>query len=255
MSSMFDLSGKTSVVTGGNGGVGLAFCRGLVRAGGRVAIWARNNKKNADAVAELRDMGGDVEAFVCDVTDENQVVATFAETLKRFDKVDACFANAGGAGFRGMAHLTSREDWLATIDLNLMSVVHTFAPVTEHMLSRGDGGKLVVTSSVAALLGTGGAAGYSTTKAAVRGLVQALAIELGQGGIQVNAVLPGFIKTEMSVQTSAAFQDACRRRSAIGRIGQLRDMEGIAVFLASDYSDFMTGQSIIMDGGHTIHPM
>ncbi|MEO1041025.1 MAG: SDR family NAD(P)-dependent oxidoreductase [Pseudomonadota bacterium] len=252
---MFDLSGKTAIITGGNGGVGLAFGRGLVKAGGSVAIWGRNTTKNSDAAAELRDMGGDVEAFVCDVTDENQVAEAFEETIKRFGHIDACFANAGGGGFRGMSHQTKRETWLETIDLNLMSVVQTFAPVTEHMLARQKGGKLIVTSSVAALLGTGGAAGYSTTKAAVRGLVQALAIELGQAGIQVNAVLPGFIETDMSVQTSAAFQDACKRRSAIGRIGELRDMEGIAVFLASDYSDFMTGQSIIMDGGHTIHPM
>lgn len=154
-----------------------------------------------------------------------------------------------------MSHMTSREDWLATIDLNLMSAVHTFAPVTKHLLERGEGGKLIVTSSVAALVGTPTAAGYSTTKAAVRGLVQALAMELGQAGIQVNAILPGFIETEMSLQASQAFQDAAKRRSAIGRIGVLEDMEGIAVFLASKNSDFMTGQSVILDGGHTIHPM
>ena len=89
----------------------------------------------------------------------------------------------------------------------------------------------------------------------MRGLVQALALELGQAGIRVNAILPGFIETEMSLNTSKAFQESARRRSAIGRIGTLEDMEGIAVFLASKQSDFITGQSIIMDGGHTIHPM
>lgn len=252
---MFDLTNKVSIVTGGNGGLGLAYGRGLVKCGSRVAIWGRDEAKNAAAVAELKALGGDVEAFVCDVTDEANIATAFEQTIQRFGSVHACFANAGGGGFRGMSHSTSRSDWLKTVDLNLMSVVHTFAPVTEYMLKHETGGKLVVTSSVAALIGTGGAAGYSTTKAAVRGLVQALAIELGQAGIQVNAILPGFIETEMSLQTSEAFQSAARRRSASGQIGQLEDMEGIAVYLASEQSNFMTGQSVVLDGGHTMHPM
>ncbi len=252
---MFDLTGKVALVTGGNGGLGLAYGRGLVKAGAAVAIWGRNPDKNTAALDELRAMGGDVEAFACDVTDEEQVKSSFAATLDRFGKVDVCFANAGGGGFRGASHKTSRADWLGTIDLNLMSVVHTFSSVSEHLLSRKAPGRLIVTSSVASLVGTGGAAGYSTTKAAVVGLIQALAVELGTAGIRANAILPGFIETEMSLDTSQAFQDAARRRSAIGRIGTLEDMEGTAVFLASDESDFMTGRCMILDGGHTIHPM
>ncbi len=252
---MFDLSGTVALVTGGNGGLGLAYGRGLVKAGAKVAVWGRNEEKNAAAVAELRELGGDAEAWACDVTDEDEVKARFADTLERFEHVDSVFANAGGGGFRGASHKTSREDWLGTIDLNLMSVVHTFSAATEHMLARKKGGRLIVTSSVASLVGTGGAAGYSTTKAAVVGLVQALAVELGAAGIRANAILPGFIETEMSLDTTQAFQDAARRRSAIGRIGTLKDMEGPAVFLASRESDFMTGRCLILDGGHTIHPM
>lgn len=252
---MFDLSGDVAIVTGGNGGVGLAFARGLVKGGAKVAIWGRNAEKNAKAMEELTALGGEAETFICDVTDEAQIASAFDATIARFGKVDSCFANAGGGGFRGLSHQTNRKTWLDTIDLNLMSVVQTWAPVTEHLLERGDGGRLIVTSSVAALMGTGGAAGYSTTKAAVLGLVQALAVELGRSGIRVNAILPGFIETEMSLTTSQAFQDAARRRAAIGRIGTLEDMEGVAVFLASKHSDFMTGQGIVMDGGHTIFPM
>jgi len=252
---MFDLTGHVAIVTGGNGGVGLAFARGLVKCGAQVAIWGRNDTKNNVAVAELKALGGDVEAFRADVTEPDQVEAAFEATLARFDKVDSCFANAGGGGFRGLSHKTDRQTWLDTIDLNLMSVVQTWAPVTDHMMKRGEGGRLIVTSSIAALMGTGGAAGYSTTKAAVLGLVQGLAVELGQAGIRVNAILPGYIETEMSLNTPQAFQDAARRRAAIGRIGTLEDMEGVAVFLASKHSDFMTGQGIVMDGGHTIFPM
>ncbi len=253
--SMFDLTGHVAIVTGGNGGVGLAFARGLVKCGAQVAIWGRNETKNKNAVDELRALGADVEAFIADVTLPDQVEAAFEATLSRFGKVDACFANAGGGGFRGLSHKTDRQTWLDTVDLNLMSVVQTWAPVTDHMMQRGQGGRLIVTSSIAALMGTGGAAGYSTTKAAVLGLVQGLAVELGQAGIRVNAILPGYIETEMSLNTPQAFQDAARRRAAIGRIGTLEDMEGVAVFLASKHSDFMTGQGIIMDGGHTIFPM
>lgn len=252
---MFDLSDNVAIITGGNGGLGLAYGRGLVKAGCRVAIWGRNADKNAAAVDELRKLGGEAESFVCDVTNKAQTQSVFAETLDRFGQVDICFANAGGGGFRGMSHMTSREDWLSTVDLNLMSVVHTFAAVTDHLLVRKAPGRLVVTSSVAANVGTGGAAGYSTTKAAVKGLVQALAVELGPAGIRVNAIMPGFIETEMSMSASQAFQDMARRRSAIGRIGELEDMEGIAVFLASRESDFMTGQSVVLDGGYTIFPM
>ncbi len=252
---MFDLSEKVAIVTGGNGGLGLAYARGLIKQGCHVAIWARNESKNASAVNELEKLGGKVKAYACDVTDVDDVQLAFNQTIEDFDSVDICFANAGGGGFRGLSHQTNRATWLDTIDLNLMSVVQTWSPVTEYLVSRGRGGKLIVTSSVAALLGTAGAAGYSTTKAALRGLVQALAIELGAAGIQVNAILPGYIETEMSLQTSDAFKDACRRRAASGQIGTLGDMEGIAVFLASQQSNFMTGQSIVMDGGHTIHPM
>lgn len=252
---MFDLRETVAIITGGNGGLGLSYGRGLVKAGAKVAIWGRNPEKNAVAVAELKEMGGDVASFECDVTSEDNISKAFADTLARFDKVDVCFANAGGGGFRGASHTVGRQAWLDTVDLNLMSVVQTWAPVTEHLLARKNGGRLIATSSVAALVGIGGAAGYSTTKAALSGLVQALAMELGQAGIRVNAILPGFIETEMSMSTSDAFRDACKRRSAIGRIGLLEDMEGIAVYLASKESDFMTGQCVVLDGGHTIHPM
>lgn len=252
---IFDLSNHVAIVTGGNGGLGLAYCRGLVKAGAKVAIWGRNEGKNATAENELKAMGGDAEAFACDVTDESAVTEAFAKTLERFGRVDSCFANAGGGGFRGPSHKVGRDPWLGTIDLNLMSVVQTWAPVTEYMLEHKVPGRLVVTSSIASLLGTGGSAGYTTTKAAVNGLVQALSVELGQAGIRVNAILPGFIETDMSLNTSKMFQDTARRRSAIGRIGELEDMEGIAVFLASKESDFMTGQGVVLDGGFTVFPL
>ena len=251
---MFDLNGHVALVTGGNGGIGLAFARGLVKSGASVAIWARNEDKNATALAELRELGGKAEAFVCDVTDESQVNDTFAATVAHFGKVDSCFANAGGAGVRGPLHQIDDASWKNGLDLNLNSVVNTFRPTIAHLLERKAPGKLVVTSSVAALMGMPAAASYSATKAAVVGLIRSLAVELGQAGITANAVLPGYVESDLTADTPQAFKDAARRRSCVGRVGRVEDMEGVAVFLASRHSDYMTGHSLVMDGGHTIHP-
>ncbi|MBO6504294.1 MAG: SDR family oxidoreductase [Kordiimonadaceae bacterium] len=252
---MFDLTGKVALVTGGNGGIGLAFAKGLLKAGAKVAIWGRNESKNEAALKELAALDGDAAAFVCDVTNTDSVATAFAETMERFGQIDSCFANAGGSGARGLLHELSADDWSAVVDLNLTSVVNTYQPVIKQLIERGAPGKLVVTSSIAAHLGIGNGAGYSATKAAVSGLTRALAVELGRSNIQVNAVLPGFIETEMSLKTPQYFQDSARRRTASGVIGTLEDMEGIAVFLASSESNYITGQEIIIDGGQSIFPM
>ncbi len=251
---MFDLSGHVALVTGGNGGLGLAMAKGLVKAGASVAIWGRNAQKNEDAIAALRGLGGDVEAFACEVTDASQIEAAFERTLSRFGKVDSCFANAGGSGPTGMLHKLSDDQWSGVMDLNLNSVVLTYKAAIAHMLERKQGGKLIATSSVAANLGMPFHAGYSTTKAALLGLTRSLAVELGRANIQVNAILPGYIATEMSIDTSQAFQDAAKRRSAAGEVGRLEDMEGIAVYLASTESRFMTGHGLVIDGGQSIFP-
>lgn len=252
---IFDLSGHVALVTGGNGGLGLAMARGLIKAGAAVAIWGRNTAKNAEAVAALTAAGGEAAAFACDVTDRASCEVAFAQTLARFGRIDSCFANAGGSGVRGAFHEQSIEDWRSTHALNVESVVTTFQLAIAHWLDRGTPGKLIVTSSVASMIGLPMASGYCATKAAVQGLVRALAIEYGRAGIRANAIVPGFIETEMSLDTPKYFQDGCRRRAASGEIGQLADMEGVAVFLASDESRFMTGQCLVLDGGHTIFPL
>jgi NAD(P)-dependent dehydrogenase (short-subunit alcohol dehydrogenase family) len=252
---MFDLTNHVALVTGGNGGLGLAMARGLVKAGASIAILGRNANKNAAAVAELTALGGNAAAFECDVTDRASCEAAFAATVERFGKVDSCFANAGGSGVRGPFHRLSDDDWASTNALNVGSVITTFQIAIRHWLERKAPGKLIVTSSIAGLMGIPQSSGYSMTKAAVQGLIRSLAIEYGRAGIQANAILPGFIETEMSLDTPQYFQDGCKRRAASGEIGQLEDMEGIAVYLASRESRFLTGQCIVLDGGHTIFPL
>jgi NAD(P)-dependent dehydrogenase (short-subunit alcohol dehydrogenase family) len=255
MQNLFDLEGHVALVTGGNGGLGLAMAKGLIKAGASVAVWGRNVDKNAAAVAELTALGGHARSFVADVTDPASSAEAFDETIEVFGHIDSCFANAGGSGVRGPFVDLGRDAWLQTNELNVLSVIDTFQLATRHWQERQTGGKLVVTSSVAAMLGLPNSAGYCMTKAAVTGLVRSLAVELGRSGIQVNAILPGFIETEMSLNTPKAFQDGCRRRAASGTIGKLEDMEGIAVYLASQQSNFMTGQALVLDGGHTIFPL
>jgi NAD(P)-dependent dehydrogenase (short-subunit alcohol dehydrogenase family) len=254
-SAIFDLSNHVAVITGGNGGLGLAMAKGLVKAGASISIWGRNADKNAAAVAELTDMGGVAASFICDVTDSEACDAALAATVERFGQVDSCFANAGGSGVRGPFHRMTDADWAATNALNLGSVISSFRPVIRHWLELKAPGKLIVTSSIAGIIGIPQSSGYSTTKAAVQGLVRSLAIEYGRAGIQANAILPGFIETEMSLDTPQYFQDGCKRRAASGEIGKLEDMEGIAVYLAARESRFMTGQCIVLDGGHTIFPL
>lgn len=252
---IFDLSGHVAIITGGNGGLGLAMAKGLVKAGASIAVWGRNSYKNAAAIESLTSMGGDAAAFAADVTQPAQCAEAFAATLERFGRVDSLFANAGGSGARGPFHTLSTEDWRHSVDLNLSSAVDCFKLAIAHWLEAKQPGKLIVTSSIAGLIGIPMAAPYSATKAAVQGLVRGLAIEYGRAGIQANAILPGFIETELSVDTPKYFQDGARRRVASGHIGQLADMEGIAVYLASRESDFMTGQCLVLDGGHMVFPL
>jgi NAD(P)-dependent dehydrogenase (short-subunit alcohol dehydrogenase family) len=252
---MFDLTGHTALITGGNGGIGLAFAKGLAKSGADIAIWGRNVDKNATAVEELRKLGAKAEAFQVDVTKTEDITKGFAQTLEHFGKVDSCFANAGGTGARGYLHQTSEENWNNAIDLNINSVANTLKPVITHLIETQSPGKLIITSSAAALMGTGFGASYATTKAAVVGLARSLAVELGGHNIQVNALLPGYVETDFVTDTPQAFKDAAKRRSCLPRRAQPEDMEGVAVFLASQHSDFMTGHALVMDGGHTIYPM
>jgi NAD(P)-dependent dehydrogenase (short-subunit alcohol dehydrogenase family) len=252
---IFDLTDHVAVITGGNAGLGLAMAKGLVKAGASIAIWGRNAQRNAEAVEALTVMGGSAAAFECDVTDDASSEAAFAATLARFGSIDSFFANAGGSGVRGPFHKLSRGDWQSTTDLNVQSVISSFQLAIRHWLDVKKPGKLIVTSSIAGMMGIPQATGYSATKAAVAGLIRGVAIEYARAGIQANAILPGFIETEMSLDTPQQFQDGAKRRAASGEIGKLEDMEGIAVYLASKESRFLTGQCIVLDGGHTIFPL
>ncbi len=250
---MFDLKGHVSVITGGNGGIGLGMARGLAKSGASIAIWGRNRDKNAKADAELKGLGAEAKSFECDVSKEEQIVKAMTDTLASFGRVDSCFANAG-TGIAKPAIETTIEDWNSVVEINLTGVFITFREAAKHMIARGGGGKLIATSSIGSIHGMPRNASYSATKAGVIAVVRSLAVELARYNIQANAIIPGWIDTDMTVDARAfeKLNKTIIQRTPAHRWGEPRDFEGLAVYLASKESDFQTGTAIPIDGGYTI---
>ena len=194
-----------------------------------------------------------------DVGSEDAVRAGIAEVVARFGRLDFCAANAGiGGGGAGPFHETTTEDWRRVMAINLDAVFWTLREAAKHMLERaqaGDpGGSLLVTSSTSAIDGAPANEAYSSSKTAVLGLIRGLAVEYARHGIRANAVLPGWIRSDMTekLQSWDKFNDKVIGRVPMRRWGEGEDFAGIAVYLASDASRFHTGDSIVIDGGYTI---
>jgi NAD(P)-dependent dehydrogenase (short-subunit alcohol dehydrogenase family) len=256
MDTPFDLSGRGVVVTGGNGGIGLGMARALLAAGARVAIWGSRREKTEQAKTMLAAECGDpsrVHAWVCDVGDEAQVDAALAASVTALGHVDACFANAGVGG-QGTPMLDmSLEEFRRVQRINVEGVFLTFRAAARHMVERGHGGSLVATASTAAIEGAARNSHYGASKGAVASYVRALAVELARHRIRVNAILPGWIVTEMTERalSNPKFADAVLPRIPARRWGQIDDFGGIAVYLASDASAYTTGEQFVIDGGYT----
>jgi len=253
----FDLTGKAAVITGGNGGIGLGMAEGLAAAGADIAIWGRSADKNAAALERLKAHGTRVEALEVDVADEQAVVDAMAESLSRLGRIDSCIANAGVGGGAPLIEQTT-EQWRKVTAVNLDAVFWTFREASKHMVARAEsgdkGGSLLVTSSVSAIHGAPQNQAYAATKAGVLAMVRGTAVELARYGIRANAVLPGWIATEMTerLQNWDAFNDKAIGRVPMRRWGEGEDFAGMAVYFASDASKFHTGDSVVIDGGYSI---
>jgi NAD(P)-dependent dehydrogenase (short-subunit alcohol dehydrogenase family) len=248
----FDLTGKVGLVTGGNSGIGLGMAEGLAAAGADVCIWGTNEQKNAAAAEHLQQFGSRVLALRCDVGDRDQVRSAFAQTLERFGRVDACFANAGiggrGTPFKDM----TMDEWREVFRVNMEGVVHTFQAAIAHMLERGGGGSLVATSSGTSIFGAPRSEHYAATKAGLGALVRSVAVEHARHGIRANVIVPGWIETPMTTRAvaSSKFQEKVLTRIPQRRWGQPADFSGLAVYLASDASSYHTGDTLMIDGGY-----
>ena len=245
------LKGKVAVVTGGNGGIGLGFATGLAQDGTDIAIWARNIEKSEAAVKKLKSLGINAKAFNVDVADKNQINQGMTDTEKEFGGVDILVANAG-INIRKAPENYLPDEVDRIIKVNLTGVFDCCQAVYPSMKKRG-GGKIITVGSLTSVFGFGIAPIYSATKGAVVQLTMSLANSWGRDNIQVNSVLPGWIKTELTEQTRSLpdFVNKVLDRTPAGRWGEPIDFAGIAKFLGSSDSDFITGVAIPVDGGFT----
>ena len=253
----FELAGKVALVTGGNSGIGLGMAEALAQAGASVCVWGTNPEKNTAAKARLDKHGGRVLALRCDVADEAAVDAALAETVKAFGRLDSCFVNAGvsgrGGGGGGFVNMATAE-WRRVMSVNLDGAFFTLRAAARHMVERGGGGSLAVTSSLSAIMGAPRSQHYAATKGAVISLMRALAVELARHKIRVNAIVPGWIDTPMTEQAlhGEAFSQKVLPRVPLRRWGIGDDFGGIAVYLASDLSAYHTGDTLVIDGGYVL---
>src|SRR5688572_29764486 len=257
MNNNFDLTGKVALITGGNGGIGLAFATGIAKAGGAVCIWGRNKEKNEQALKVISGTGAKAHAFICDVSDEKSVQECFGATLDKFGRVDGCFANAGVIGNDSSFINRPFNDWKKLMSINLDGVFLTLQAAAKHMVERakkGDAfGRLVITSSMASRMGAARNEGYGASKSAVNGLSKALAVELARYKITSNAILPGWVASEMTQQLvdNNVFNEKVISRVPLKRWGNAVEFENIAVYLMSNGSSFHTGDEIVIDGGYS----
>ena len=249
---MFDLKGRVAIVTGGKGGIGLGMARGLAKAGARVVVAARNEQKSSAAVRELKALGCDAFALAVDVTDEAAVQSMVGTAAQRCGRIDILVNNAG-INIRKPAHELALDEWKAVIETNLTSAFICSRAAHAHMKSSG-GGKIINIGSMLSIFGASFAPAYGASKGGLVQLTKSLAVAWATDNIQVNAVLPGWIDTDLTKKAREQLQGLHERvlaRTPAARWGAAGDFEGIAVFLSSAASDFVTGTAIPVDGGYS----
>jgi 2-dehydro-3-deoxy-D-gluconate 5-dehydrogenase len=249
--TLFDLTGRVAVVTGGNGGIGLGMAKGLAAAGASVVLAARNVEKG-EAAAELASSGARSAFIALDVADEASCLATIEATVERFGRLDILVNNAGTSIRKPPESYTAAE-WHAVLDTNLTGALFCSQAAYPAMKQAG-AGKIINIGSMYSIFGTSYGAAYAASKGALVQLTKSLAIAWAKDNIQVNAVLPGWIDTELTQGARrhvAELHDRVLDRTPAGRWGVPEDLAGIAVFLAAPASDFVTGAAIPVDGGYS----
>ena len=250
---LFDLSNKVAIVTGGNGGIGLGMARGLADAGANVAIVARNEAKSNDAVADLRQRGVKAIPVVTDVTDQAAVNAMVERVRQELGRVDILVNNAG-INIRKPPHALDISEWHRVIDTNLTSAFQCSQAVYPVMKATG-GGKIINIGSMMSIFGASFAPAYAASKGGIVQFTRACACAWAADNIQANAILPGWIDTDLTQrarQEVDGLHGKVLARTPASRWGAIADFAGIAVFLSSSASDFVTGTAIPVDGGFSI---
>src|ERR671911_2298322 len=248
----FDLSGKVAVVTGGNTGLGEAFAKALVEAGAGVALAARGRERSEAVAEEIQASGGKAIAVDLDVTDPAQVNGMLESVTERLGPVDILVNNAGLCYHRPAAEVPL-EEWHAVFDVNVHGLWHCAQAVGRRMIQDG-GGNIINLGSISAMIVNRPQwqPAYNASKAAVHQLTKSLAAEWAPHGVRVNALAPGYIKTEMAPVDEPQFRRHWIEDAPMRRYGMPEELGPSAVFLASDASSFMTGEILVVDGGYTI---
>jgi gluconate 5-dehydrogenase len=252
--NLFDLAGKTALVTGGSRGLGLEIATALGEAGASVAITARREQWLTPAAEQLRTHGVDCLAIACSVTDPGQVDAAVANTLARYGGIDILVNNAGvswGAPVESMP----LEKWRDVLETNATGAFLMAQRVGREMIAAARGGAIINIASVAGLIGTPGdmldAVGYSASKGALVSFTRDLAVKWARHQIRVNAIAPGFFDTRLSAGVLKERRAQIERWTPMARVGGAGEIGGVALFLASPASSYVTGQVLAVDGGMT----
>jgi NAD(P)-dependent dehydrogenase (short-subunit alcohol dehydrogenase family) len=248
------LSGKVALVTGAGTGIGRAASIAYARKGATVVLAGRREAELRDVANEIDGAGGHAAVVPTDITDESAITRLISGTVERFGKLDIAFNNAGICAYKPIEQL-SVEEFDRVMATNVRGVWLLVKHEIEVMRAAGSGGVIINTSSIAATGGVAGLSAYAASKAAVDAMTRVLAIESGADGIRINNVSPGVIKTPMTEGLPEAALSAFAAHAALKRIGDPADVADVAVWLSTDEARFITGQSILVDGGFNIAGM
>jgi 2-deoxy-D-gluconate 3-dehydrogenase len=250
--SQFDLKGKVALITGGNGGIGLGMAKGLAEAGCAIMIAGRNAEKSKGAAADLAKLGVKTAVVDVDVADEKSCHAMVDTTVKQFGRVDILINNAGIA-IRKQPEVLTVEEWRKVLSINLDGAFYC-AQAVYPALKKAGGGKIINIGSMMSIFGAPFAAPYASSKGGIVQLTKVLATAWAKDNIQVNAVLPGWIDTDLTSNARrevAGLHDRVLSRTPAGRWGRVEELQGAAIFLAADASSFVNGHILFVDGGMT----
>jgi len=245
------MTGKVALVTGGGTGIGRAAALGFARKGAQVVLAARRAAELQQVAAEVAELGGVAEVIVTDLQDPDAVVSLVERTVARFGRLDAAFNNAGVASF-SLIDQQELAEFDRVMSTNVRGVWWLLKHEVATMRAAGQGGSIVNTSSIAATGGTAGLSIYAASKAALDAMTRVLALELGGDGIRINNVSPGMTLTPMNEGMPAPMLDAIAAHTALKRLAQPEDVGDVAVWLCSEGARYVTGQSILVDGGFNI---
>ena len=250
---LFDLTGRTAVITGGSRGLGLEIAEGLAEAGASLVLCARREQWLTPTLEEFRKRGVRAEGLVCDVSDEKQVQAVIDKAMEAFGRVDILVNNAG-ISWGERPEAMAADKFRKVLETNLTGAF-LFAQAAGREMLKAGRGSIINIASVAGLRSAVHGphyAGYVSSKAALMGLTRELAATWGPQGIRVNAIAPGFFHSRLADPVIEVVEPEIKRRNPIPRVGNAGELKGVALFLASDASSYITGQTIVVDGGGTI---